>query len=295
LARLRFAPNPLDRTGSAPDNSPLIGENPGGGLPMAVIVCPSCKWEQLGGEECQRCGIIFGRYHPPEDRPIFQQEGEEVEEAEIAPVSPWRRAFRILRIASPVITVICIFLIFSLPNPPKVERSAEATERAQLKLFGVQQAIQNGSDPYNLHFSETELNSVLALSLRPPDPATLSQLPADEREAVESIRDLRFKLQNDRIHVYVAFRYYGKMLTLSLTGKVRVEDQQLRLDADSGRFGSLPLPTPVLERAMRKVFDAPENREKFRLPDYIQDVRIEDGSMVLVVDPRSNANTAVRW
>ena len=56
--------------------------------------------------------------------------------------------------------------------------------------------------------------------------------------------------------MYVAFRFYGKMLTLSLTGKLRVQDQQLRLDADSGQFGSLPLPSLVLERAMRKVFDS---------------------------------------
>ncbi len=257
---------------------------------MGVIVCPSCQWEQVGGKECQRCGIIFDRYRSPEERPIFQQEGEEIEEEEIVPPSPARRAFRVLRIVSPAVLIICIFLIFNLPTPPKVDRNAEATERVQQKLAGVQQAIQNGGAPYDLHFSETELNSILALALRPPDP----ELPADQREAAESIRDLRTKLKYDRIHVYVAFRFYGKMLTLSLTGKVRVQDQQLRLDADSGRFGSLPLPSPVLERAMRKVFDSPENREKFRLPDYIQDVRVEDGSMVLIINPRSSAQTAVQ-
>lgn len=262
---------------------------------MGVIVCPSCQWEQVGGEECQRCGIIFDRYRPPEERPIFQQEGEDIEIEEVIRPSLWRRAFRILRVASPVVTIICIFLIFSLPTPPKVDQNKEATERAQQKLAGVQQAIQNGGAPYDLHFSETELNSILAQALRAPDPASSAQLTAEEREAAESIRDLRFKLQGDRIHVYVAFRYYGKMLTLSLTGKVRVQDQQLRFEADSGRFGSLPLPSPVLERAMRKVFDSPENREKFRLPDYIQDVRIERGNMVLIVNPRSSGKAAVQW
>ena len=262
---------------------------------MGVIVCPSCKWEQVGGAECQRCGIIFDRYRPPEERPIFQQEGEEVEE-EVAPQpSLLRRAYLILRIASPVLLIICIFLVFSLPTPPKVDRNAEATERAQQKLAGVHQAIQNGGAPYDLHFSETELNSVLAEALRPPDPASSPGLTAEQREANESIRDLRFKLKDDRIHVYVAFRFHGKMLTLSLTGKVRVQDHQLRLDADSGRFGSLPLPSPVLERAMRKVFDSPENREKFRLPDYIQDVRVEDGTMVLIVNPSGGGKNPVTW
>lgn len=262
---------------------------------MGVIVCPSCKWEQVGGEECQRCGIIFDRYRPPEDRPIFQQEGEEIEEKEVVRVSPLRRVFRILRIVSPVVTIICIFLIFSLPTPPKVERNAQATAQAQQKLAGVQQAIQNGGAPYDLHLSETELNSILGLTLRPPDTATLAQLPAEQREAVESIRDLRIKLRNDRVHVYVAFRLYGKMLTLSLDGTAHVENRQIHLDADSGRLGSLPLPNIVLARAMRKVFDAPENREKFLLPDYIQDVRIEDGTVVLVINPNSGARTALRW
>lgn len=261
---------------------------------MGVIVCPSCQWEQVGGEECQRCGIIFDRYRPPEGRPIFQQEGEEVDEEEIVPPSRWRRAFRILRIVSPAITVLCIILIFNLPTPPKVERSAEATQRAQQKLAGVQQALQNGAAAYDLHFTETELNSILALAFRPPEAAS-APTPGEQQPPEETIRDLRVKLKNDRIHLYVAFRYYGKMLTLSLTGKLRVQDQQVRLDADSGQFGSLPLPSMVLERAMRKVFDAPENREKFRLPDYIQDVRIEDGNMVLIVNPNNSARTALQW
>ncbi|RPJ53832.1 MAG: hypothetical protein EHM23_30175 [Acidobacteria bacterium] len=257
------------------------------------MICPSCQWEQVGGKECQRCGIIFDRYRPPDDRPIFQQEAEEIEEEEVTPPSRLRRVLRVLSIISPVVTIICIVLVFNLPTPPTVERDAAATERAQQKLAGVQQAVQNGDDPYDVHFTETELNSILALALRPGDPASASDLTADQATD-ESIRDLRTKLQDDRIHIYVAFRFYGKMLTLSFTGKIRVENQQLRLDADSGRFGSLPLPSLVLERAMRKVFDSPENREKFRLPDYIQDVRVEDGTMVLNVNPRRTAQTSMR-
>ncbi|RPI26128.1 MAG: hypothetical protein EHM61_12530 [Acidobacteria bacterium] len=259
-----------------------------------MIVCPSCQWQQAGGEECQRCGIIFDRYRPPEDRPLFQQEGEEVEEEQVVPPSPFRRAYRILRIVSPLVTILIIFLIFSLPTPPKVERDASATARAQQKIAGVQQAIANRGSAYDLHFSETELNSVLAIALRPPD-AALAEMDVDQREAVESIRDLRIKLKNDKVHLYVAFRFYGKMLTLSLTGKLRVENHQLRLDADSGRFGSLPLPSLVLERAMRKVFNSPENREKFRLPDHIKDVRVEDGHMVVIVDPNSTGRTSVTF
>ncbi|HXK58979.1 MAG TPA: hypothetical protein PLP42_03705 [Acidobacteriota bacterium] len=253
---------------------------------MRTIVCPSCQWEQVGGEECQRCGIIFDRYRPPEARPIFQQEVEEAEEGLRPPPTLWRKIFRIARIVSPAITVLIIGLIFNLPAPPKIERDTDATARAQQKIAGVQQAIVNRASPYDLHFSETELNSVLALALRPDNTA---QLSAEEREAAESIRDLRVTLDNDYTHLYVAFRLYGKMLTLSITGKVRVEDRQLRLDAESGRLGSLPLPSFVLERAMYKVFDAPENREKFRLPPHIKDIRVEDSQIVLSVDPAASS------
>jgi alpha-tubulin suppressor-like RCC1 family protein len=35
-----------------------------------LIICPSCSHEQLFAADCSRCGVIFARYRPPEERKI---------------------------------------------------------------------------------------------------------------------------------------------------------------------------------------------------------------------------------
>jgi hypothetical protein len=36
-----------------------------------------------------------------------------------------------------------------------------------------------------------------------------------------------------------------------------------------------------VDRAVRRLFDSPENKEKFRLPPHIRDLRVENGEIVV--------------
>jgi uncharacterized protein YpmS len=254
---------------------------------VGLVICPSCRWEQqIGGQECQRCGVIFARYKPPEERPIFQLESDEFEEIEPTGPTLLQRALKLIRWVPLAVPVLCLFLIFSLPAPPKVERDAEATASAQEKLSFAQDAIHHGAT-HSATFSEAELNSIVMLSLRDPAAYATEQ----DQKAAESIRDLRLQLKEDHIVMYVAFRLYGKMMTLTLSGKLRVENDSLRFDAESGSLGSLPLPVLVLDRAMSRLFDAPENREKFRLPRQVRDVRVEQGQLIVELSSLSSGRT----
>jgi hypothetical protein len=55
----------------------------------------------------------------------------------------------------------------------------------------------------------------------------------------------------------------------------------LRFEPTSGKLGSLPLPQSTLESSVMRLFDAPENREKMRVPLEIRDIRIENGEVVV--------------
>jgi hypothetical protein len=257
---------------------------------VALVICPSCRWEQTGGEECQRCGVIFARYRPPEERPIFQHEREDFEELEPNRPTLFWRVFRVMRWVSPAVAAVCLFLILDLPEPPKVARDAEATARAQEKLTFAQDAIRQGA-PHFISFSEAELNSIVLLNVRSPVALETKQ----DKQTAESIRDLRVQLKEDQMTMYVAFRFYGKMMTLTLAGKLRVENDSLRFDAESGRLGSLPLPALALDRAMRRVFEAPENRDKFRLPPQVREVRVEQGRLIVRLSSGRPDTQTLRW
>jgi hypothetical protein len=49
----------------------------------------------------------------------------------------------------------------------------------------------------------------------------------------------------------------------------------------AGKLGSLPLMEATLRGAASRLFDSPENRDKFCLPPGIRDVRIEGGNLIL--------------
>ncbi|MEE2839840.1 MAG: hypothetical protein VYC91_04845, partial [Acidobacteriota bacterium] len=61
-------------------------------------------------------------------------------------------------------------------------------------------------------------------------------------------------------------------------------DGYLQFEPSGGKLGSLPITRFGLERAVRRLFESPENREKFRLPTEIQDIRMEDSELVISFD-----------
>jgi hypothetical protein len=80
----------------------------------------------------------------------------------------------------------------------------------------------------------------------------------------------------------VLFELYGKNLSLTLNGHLELRDGYLRLTPTAMKLGSMPIPRATLERAVQQLFDSPDNREQFRVPPEIRDVRVENSSLVIV-------------
>ena len=102
---------------------------------------------------------------------------------------------------------------------------------------------------------------------------------AEVEEVQSSISDVRVALLGDRVRAHVAFSLYGKAMSFQLEGRVRAENGYLRLEPTAGKVGVLPLPAATLGQAVNQVFDAPKNREKFRLPEAIEDISVVDSRL----------------
>jgi hypothetical protein len=251
---------------------------------MDLVVCPNCQWEQVGGTECQRCGVIFDRYKPPDDRPIFEHEVEETE-VEITPPSLARRLFRIALWSGPIFTILILFLILRLAAPPQVASDPEAAAHLQEKLTAVREAIDGGS-AYTAELTEAEVNSLIWLAMNPDQGSTEGASATKD----PPLHDVRAKLGNRNVEMYIAFSALGKTLTLTTKSSLVVEGRRVRLDPQSGALGSLPLPRFVLRRIYQRAFDAPSTREALRLPDAVEDVRIEDNRVIITVVPSAADN-----
>jgi hypothetical protein len=100
-------------------------------------------------------------------------------------------------------------------------------------------------------------------------------------EVKSSVRDVKIQLEEDSLRAYVSFELYGKTMSLEMEGRLMVQDGCLRLQPTAGKLGSLPLMSSTLESAASRLFDSPENREKFRLPPEIRDVAVRHGRLVV--------------
>ncbi|HYK89691.1 MAG TPA: hypothetical protein VE398_13020 [Acidobacteriota bacterium] len=266
---------------------------------MAATVCPKCGYQQHGGVECHRCGIIFERYNPVQRPPDWK------------PPDPlpkrttkglFRLIYRVFCWLSLAGLIIGLFLMLRPSAPPPVSVTPEAVQRANSKVRQFQASLQEARGE-TLEMDESELNGWLGsnLALQRPSagtaspPARAEHVAPSGRNAASaggsdaptieqvrsSVRDVRIKLKDDTLLAYVSFDLYGKNLSLELEGHLTVRDGCLRLDPTGGRLGSLPLLSGTLESAAQRLFDSPENRETFRLPPDIRDVRIEHGRFVV--------------
>jgi hypothetical protein len=222
--------------------------------------------------------------------------------------STWRLVFRIIRWSTYAAALITLLMIFHAAPAPVIPTSPQAAARMEEKLQAAEQSV-TGGNPATLRLDETELNSYLLSHLeiapRPgadksapgraaatnsataPDPTaglptTPTGTPSEQVAQVRStVRDVKVRLIDNRARAYVVFDFHGKDMTLQLEGRLTSSGGYLRFEPISGQFGSLPIPESALQSAIQKMMSSPENRDKFKLPPEISDLRIENGELVV--------------
>ena len=276
---------------------------------MPDTVCPKCGFKQNRGQECPRCGIVFARYRDKQATPGLADQPLRSDQQTKPPAGLLLRTCRALRWLVLAGLILVLVLILRPSSPPAIEIPPDAADRAQAKVQEFHAAAQRGRAE-TLALSQPEINGWLQRNLdlkrpAPEDPlahaktvesaidlARRSTVPSRDAAAVEQIqstvRDVRIELTGDSLRAYVAFDLYGKDLSLELEGRLEARDGYLRLTPTAGKLGSLPLPAGTLDAAAARLFDSPQNKEKFRLPPHIQDVRVEGGELII-----SAANTAI--
>ncbi len=262
-----------------------------------AVACPKCGFDQDEGSRCQRCGFMLARYGPLPSRPssVARSPREEAllperatfpEDDEPRP-GAFRRFYRVFRWVVLAVCLVVLGLILWPAKAPEVKSDPQAPARVQAKVQEAEWAVSRGR-PYALQMNEAELDawmhSNLALAKdRAPGggrAAGLGREPTIE-EVQSNVRDIKVNLVEDHVRAHVVFNLYGKDLTLQLAGQIFVADGRLRFHPTSGKLGSLPIPRVTLDRAVSRLFDAPENRDKFLLPPEIKDVQVVNGELTV--------------
>jgi hypothetical protein len=210
-------------------------------------------------------------------------------------MSKIRRFYKVFRWVVLVALVAALFMILRTPAAPAVAVSEDATQRVEQKVRRL--ATPDGRIAGSLRLDEGEVNGWIQSSLkaqsqsgrgsdtgtRQPISNAARNAPTDlsAAEVQSNVRDVKIHLAGDQLTAYVLFNLHGKDLSLTLSGHLSAQDGYVRLSPTQMSLGSMPIPRAALERAIGALFDDPGNREQFRLPPNVRDLRVDKGDLVV--------------
>ncbi len=249
---------------------------------------PKYGAEQEEAPECVRYGIVAVKYKAQTVAPDSQPQAERTDQPRGAKTELLGRVFRILPWIFLTITV-GLFALALHPAPPlPVQTDPQVADHLAEKKRYLEFFIR-ASQPYTLALNEAELNEwiqenlALALGRRSRGIGVPSPPGRDaaQQEIHSALRDVQVNLLGNQLRAYNLFVLYGKEISLQLDGTLETYGGHLRLKPSAGMLGSLPIPKSMLDRVFHRLFNAPENRDKFQLPPQVESVRVENSTLIM--------------
>jgi uncharacterized protein YpmS len=182
-----------------------------------------------------------------------------------------KKVSRIIYASFLILALMAVLMALRAPSVTLVPVSAQDAKSFDEKISSLAQAHQQGV-ARTAHITETELSSKL-------------QQGIDESAATPTgsvaLKAASIHLEGDGFVGVFTLSVQGKELYLTMAGTLGVLDGRLQVQPSSAKLGSLPIPATLFRRLLKTRSDSPEGRERFELPDFIKDVHIENGELLV--------------
>lgn len=201
----------------------------------------------------------------------------------------FKKVYRLVRWLSLAGLVVTVFLLLKSPAPVAQALDAgqvrENAESFQQKLTELARAQSSGESGTEVHFTASEVNAALlqaAASPAPPDRARKASQPAPQAadEAIP-IKSTLVSFEDDVVKGQFLTQVYGKDVYITVAGRLGSRDGYATFDPTEFRVGNLSVPVPLVNPALQRKPADPENREKTKLPEFVKDLRVESGELVI--------------
>ena len=197
------------------------------------------------------------------------------------------RVVRWLMLASMVIT---IFLGLKSPapvaealTPSLVKQNAESFQQKLTELAKAQSSGETGTE---VHFTAPEVNAAIVQATL-PQPVLAGPTPASQpgpQVAAEQvpIKSTLVSFDDNVVKGQFLTEVYGKDVYITVAGHLGSRDGYVTFEPTEFKVGDLSVPVSMVNPVLQRKLADPENRDKMKLPEFVKDLQVENGELVII-------------
>ena len=206
---------------------------------------------------------------------------------------------RIISFATLAISILTLVLVLRRPAPvatPAAPAAVAANAQSfQEKVNQLAQPKAAGAGESEVRINSGELSAALAQAACLVPAATLAPANASTNSpsgsssagpamefpgAVPHIKDYQVSMDGDVVRGQFLTQIAGKDVYLTLAGHLGSKDGYATFDATEVKVGDLSVPAALVNEVLQKKLA--EQRDQLKLPNNVQDLKVENGELVFV-------------
>lgn len=196
------------------------------------------------------------------------------------------KVYRVLRWFFLAAAVISIGLMLQHPqrlvsrHVPAAQVVANANS-FQSKLSDLEQAHQSGQTGVEARISSDEVAAAFAASS--PQPSQTAALSSQTGMSAEQapLKDEQVVFDGDQVKSQFTAQVAGKDVVVTLSGRIGSKNGYVDFVPTRFQIGSMPVPISIVQEQVQKKLSDPSTHEQLKLPEFVSDLRVENGQLVL--------------
>jgi hypothetical protein len=211
----------------------------------------------------------------------------------------------IIRIATLLVSVVTLVMVLKKPAPvaqpqtpaaiaanaqsfgQKMEQLEQAAQQAPAVSSGDyrtapaqnQQIAPSRPQPKaEVHLNSDEVGAALAQAAGTPGAGELSA-DSNVGSGAPTIKDQQVSFEGDVVRGQFLTEVAGKDVWVTISGHLASKDGYATFEPTEFKVGDLNVPVSLVNPALQKKLA--EQRDRLKLPDYVGDVRVQNGELVM--------------
>jgi hypothetical protein len=196
-----------------------------------------------------------------------------------------KKSVPVRRIISSIVLIVLIggfTLAVKKPAPVAVPQSPTArTQQAQsfeAKVSQLEQAQAEGRAGAEIRLTADEIQAAFAQTAA-ANGSQPAAMPVSAGESMPAIEAPQVSFAGDTVTGQFVTVMSGKKVYVTVNGRLGAKDGYATFEPTGFKVGDLIIPVSLVNNALQKKLT--EEREKLKLPEFISDLRVENGELVV--------------